>query len=119
MGMGMDQYVLMRHDTAALLMEYTRQIQAQFIPPHQPKSLAAADDPAAKNHPLQAATDYENRRELAAERARLTDFNIPFLIEAYHNGPKDNQELALLLDTLDIKGTNRDRIIGSSVIVKP
>jgi hypothetical protein len=100
--LGPDQFVLLRHDTANLLLEYVRQLRAQ------------ADLPAPSPGPAQklAADQQWQVRQVLAILPVLHNF---FLLDAYRNVKPDDAELTELFDALGVKPDDRKRILSEKV----
>jgi hypothetical protein len=100
-----EMFTAVRHDTFLMLSEYARQARAAFLPGYHNKPVNGAD-PHTQNaidNGIQAHARY------AIEWLAQDQDN--YLIDAYSHAPKDDEELKQLLDILNIRGAERDRIM--------
>jgi hypothetical protein len=108
-----EMFAVARHDTFLMLQEYARQLHAAIIPGYRDKYSAPMNDWAGRQRFKQNAVD--NQIQVQAGKALVTlatsIAHIQYLIDAYSHDPRDDDELKALLDILNVKGADREKVI--------
>jgi hypothetical protein len=106
-----EMYAPIRHDTFLMLSEYARQLHATIIPGYHPKFSGAMNDAAERKRLIQNAIDNQIQQEAGFALSSLATDHINYLINAYSHEPRDDSELKTLLDILNVKNVDREKVM--------
>ena len=106
--------IAMRHDTALMFLEYTRQLRAEMIPGYINRPVAAVNDPIGRERLRQ--NEINNAVQLYVRDAlqRLARNHFHYLSDAYSQRPTNSLELIQLLDALNIQGVDRRYVLEAT-----
>jgi hypothetical protein len=105
------KFAAVRHDTFLMLWEYAKQLHQVYDPNYRQKWPGAMNDAAERKKLIQNEIDNEIQYETRSALSSLATDHVDYLIEAYSHDPRDDEELKMLLDILNVQGAYRAKVV--------